>query len=247
METRTLPVIFQLTIPEVSFSISDHTIIAGQNSYEFSCFSLGVEQREIVFSIDVEILKVISVSVKPSEPSYVMCSVKYFKKGVYVGRINSVARYLSFALEGQISANYLPATNSHTDLLLDDHILEVTVEFNQVVSSCYQNLFELSSLTVSESHLVINTPFSSSCILRVESDTSGYKSIKINRYVMESRAGGTNENDLILNVILEKSRPSLVLFDVTPFNDIFSNERSVVVVFSRDMSDLHVGFHYYYD
>lgn len=247
METRAVPIQFHLTIPEMSFSISGHAVTSEQNRYEVSCYSLDVEQQVIDFSIDIDIIKAIIVSVRPSEPSYVMCSVQYFKKGVYVGRINSVARYVSFALEGHITANYLPSTNPITDLFLVDHILEVTVGFNQVISNCYENLFELSSLTIAESRLVINTPFSSSCVLRVESDISGYKSIKINRNVIESRAGGTNENDLVLNVILEKSRPSLILFDTTPFKDVFSNDRSVIAVFSRDISYLQVGFHYCYD
>ena len=179
------------------------------------------------------------------KPSFVYCAVEvYDKDNELLGIVSNVTRLVPFSLEGSLKSSYVPSVFS--DMSIGGQQMLVTATFNQVINFCSIEMFEVSSFNIMDVRLIQNNLFSSSCVLRLESEMGGYKQLKLNPYVVESIAGSTNTYELEMNVVYEKSRPSLSLFDISEFSESYYKERRVIALFSRSVTDLHVLLVYRY-
>lgn len=200
------------------------------------CYKLKETQTPQGFTFDIT-KKTPHIMIYPSEPSYIYCSVEqYTKRGVYVGMVSSITHFVSFSMKSSIDNDYLPSPVDH---IFTGQAMIATITFDQLLSDCTKEMFEVSSMTIVHIRMERNS-FTTACVLQLESDMGGYKQIKLSKYVTESIAGSTNTEELVLNFAYEKSRPLLTLYDITPFSDTYHKERKVIVVFSRAVSDLSV-------
>ena len=160
-----------------------------------------------------------------------------------VGVVTAVSRYIPDIIHAHFQTEYLPLVRNHwtgNSVSLKSRVFSLTVEFDQVIDNCFEEMFETSSLLITHLETEQSSPFSTSCILHVESDSSGYKSVKINKYALESKAGSTNSRNIELDFVYERTRPFLTLYDITTFDVTYPKKRKVIAVFSRSISDLTV-------
>lgn len=244
-ETSKLPVQFRLNIPEQQFDISNNTIKAEETSYQVVCYSLTNKRQVLEYTLNKGLDLVLTVSVYPEEPCFVLCSVEQYVNTVSKGFVTNIARFVSMSIETDIQYSYLnehsflPSDNSVYHSLIERKV-SLNIQFNQVITSCYKEMFEVSGLYIRSMEYILNSPFSSSCILTIDTDSPGYKVVKINQYVIESKAGATNQDDIEYTIVYEKSRPIVNLYDITTFNSSYNSKRHLIILFSRVITDLPV-------
>lgn len=244
-ETSKSPVHFRLIIPEPQYTISNNTINSEETAYQVICYSLTNERQVLDYQLSKGLDQVLTVSAYPKEPCYVLCSVELYVNAVSKGFVTNIARYVSMSIETDIQYSYLtdhsfsPPDNSVYHSLLERKV-SLSIQFNQVITSCYKEMFEISGLYIRSMEYNMNSPFSSSCILTIDTDSPGYKVVKMNQYVVESKAGATNQDDIEFTIVYEKSRPIVNLYDITTFNPSFNSKRHLIILFSRVITDLPV-------
>ena len=82
--------------------------------------------------------------------------------------------------------------------------------------------------------------FSTECVLYLDGDSSGWKTIQISAYSVCSVAGARNNDEIRVDFGYERNRPSLVLWDLSP-GGLYMFTHRIVGVFTRDVIDVHVS------
>ena len=125
-----------------------------------------------------------------------------------------------------------PAADSH------DRYGVVHVTLDQEVGDCQQEWFDVNGWEVTH---VRTRPglFETVCDVWLTSDFSGMKLLRVNQNRVASRALLTNDVTS-LDVVYERNRPFVELYDVTEEEQVLKEKRVVLAAFSRTVSDLQV-------
>ena len=125
-----------------------------------------------------------------------------------------------------------PAADNH------DRYGVVHVTLDQEVGDCQQEWFDVNGWEVT---YVRTRPglFETVCDVWLTSDFSGMKLLRVNQNRVASRALLTNDVTS-LDVVYERNRPFVELYDVTEEAQVLKEKRVVLAAFSRAVSDLQV-------
>ena len=125
-----------------------------------------------------------------------------------------------------------PAADSH-----DRHgVVHVTLD--QEVGDCQQEWFDVNGWEVTHIRTRAGL-FETVCDVWLTSDFSGMKLLRVNQNRVASRALLTNDVTS-LDVVYERNRPFVELYDVTEEEQVLKEKRVVLAAFSRTVSDFQV-------
>ena len=125
-----------------------------------------------------------------------------------------------------------PAADSH------DRYGVVHVTLDQEVGDCQQEWFDVNGWEVTHIRTRAGL-FETVCDVWLTSDFSGMKLLRVNQNRVASRALLTNDVTS-LDVVYERNRPFVELYDVTEEEQVLKEKRVVLAAFSRTVSDFQV-------
>ena len=125
-----------------------------------------------------------------------------------------------------------PAADSH------DRYGVVHVTLDQDVGDCQQEWFDVNGWEVTHIRTRAGL-FETVCDVWLTSDFSGMKLLRVNQNRVASRALLTNDVTS-LDVVYERNRPFVELYDVTEEEQVLKEKRVVLAAFSRTVSDFQV-------
>ena len=115
----------------------------------------------------------------------------------------------------------------------------VRVTFDQALRGCNRDWFYVNGWEVVNVACDESTLFETVCDVLLISDFSGMKLLQVNKNRLTSDSLTTNDA-VGLNVLYERTRPFVELYDITSGRDVVGEKRVVLASFSRDVSDLQV-------
>lgn len=167
----------------------------------------------------------------------------------YLGVVTEMARFVDNSVNVSIYVEETPfiqikqnpsSWNLHPGQSgLVDRFITVHVYFDQELASCDPDLFLIIGLQIVQITMNSEIPFSTECILYLDGDVSGWKTIRISAYSVCSIAGARNNAEIRVDFCYERNRPSLVLWDMSE-GGLYMFKRKIVGIFSRDVIEVNV-------
>lgn len=168
----------------------------------------------------------------------------------YLGVVTELSRFVDNQINVQIYVDETPfiqikqppvsweEDSSQSGLI--DRYITAHVHFDQVLKACDSGLFLLMGLQITQIIMNSGNSFSTECVLYLDGDSSGWKTIQISAYSVCSVAGARNNDEIRVDFGYERNRPSLVLWDLSP-GGLYMFTHRIVGVFTRDVIDVHVS------
>ena len=206
--------------------------------------------------------RTVAITVWPTQPGFVFCKVDVQMNGGSLGILTGVSHYVAKAIQismvagSSFTIHYLmddkrlssfTSSSFDTSQTMPSHgVMEdshdrygmVHVTMDQDVGICQQEWFNASGWEVA----YVDTRrglFETVCDVWLTSEFSGMKLLRVNKNRMASRALLTNDVTS-LDLVYERTRPFVELYDVTEEEEILKEKRVVLASFSRTVSALQV-------
>ena len=254
-ETLQTPISILLTLLVPNVYVTGIFNSSRQYDYRLNitCYAVTTAVKILTPSLTIQADNRIVISVSPTEPCLVYCVVDAFMIGLdgeetYLGAVTELARFVENQVNVQIMIDETPFIQidpsfkkkmDSTKGGLIDRFITAHVYFDQVLKTCDEGLFLMMGLKIVRIVKNSGNRFSTECVLVLDADISGWKTIQISAFSVCSVAGARNTNEIRIDFGYERNRPSLVLWNLSR-GGLYSHTHVIAGVFSRDMMDIHV-------
>ena len=182
---------------------------------------------------------------RPVPPSFIRVSAASSHTPITdFSRLDDSQRDYSYSDDSQpddsqpTDSSFLPSSYAEPAADSHDRYGVVHVTLDQEVGDCQQEWFDVNGWEVTHIRTRAGL-FETVCDVWLTSDFSGMKLLRVNQNRVASRALLTNDVTS-LDVVYERNRPFVELYDVTEEEQVLKEKRVVLAAFSRTVSDLQV-------
>ena len=250
-----MSIILTLLVPNVFISGIFDLSLQYDYRLNITCYAVTTTVTVLPTTLTIHNTNQVLISVSPTEPSLIYCVVTAFMIGsdgneTYLGVVTELSRFVDNQINVQIYVDETPfiqikqppvsweEDSSQSGLI--DRYITAHVHFDQVLKACDSGLFLLMGLQITQIIMNSGNSFSTECVLYLDGDSSGWKTIQISAYSVCSVAGARNNDEIRVDFGYERNRPSLVLWDLSP-GGLYMFTHRIVGVFTRDVIDVHVS------